>query len=114
MTQAKAASRPRKGRGAAPRFVDFHGLKLEVPKKLPGDLIWELADLEESEGAGFRELRSLLVTLLGDEQTQKIRDVVREKKIGLDKLVPEVMDLVGRVVEAAGADAGKSSASRSS
>lgn len=108
MTPSNAASRPRSGRGAAARPVNFHGLKIEVPKKLPGDLVWELADLEESDGAGFRELRSLLVTLLGPEQTEKIRSVVREKGIELDKLVPEIMDLVGKVVEAAGSDSGKS------
>ena len=108
MASSTAASRARKGRGAAPRStVDFHGLKIAVPKKLPGDLIWELADLEESEGAGFRELRSLLVTLLGDEQTQQIREVVRKQGIELEKLVPEIMELVARLVEAAGTSTGK-------
>jgi hypothetical protein len=102
----KAASRP-KGRGAAAASeVDFHGLKLPVPKKLPGTLAFDIAALD-ADGSGFSEVITLLESLVGEEGVAKVRAKIAEKSISLDKTAEELIKLVNEVIDTAGSSQGK-------
>ena len=104
MASSKTASRA-KARGAVARSATFHGLKLEVPAKLPGTLAFDLADLEDAEG--FGPTKRLLVSLLGEEQTKQVRAVIEKKNISLDKVADELVKLIDSILEASGTDPGK-------
>lgn len=107
---SNTAPRPRSGRGAAARStVDFHGLKVKVPTKLPGSLAFDYAAIEQAgdddEKSGLPEMVALLTTLVGAEQVAKIR--AKSAEIAFEDVATELGELIGEIMKAAGTTAGK-------
>jgi hypothetical protein len=116
-SDSKAASRKR---GAAarseakkePKTVDFRGLGFKLPEELPGALVFDWADVVESDDSA--SLVRLLRTLLGDDQVQQIRDKVTDDKVPLNDMLGVLGELVADIIGAYGMSTGESSASQDS
>jgi len=111
MANGTAASRA-KARGAAgrsaARTVNFHGLKLEAPKKLDGSLVFKLARLDAAgEDGPWEEIIDLLRTLLGDEQLAKLEAKIESSDLDFVKAAKELFALAGKLVDAGGSSTGK-------
>lgn len=105
-SQAPRSGSARRGASSRPKTVKFHDISLKVPKKIPGVLAFELAEWEERD-AGFGPVIGLLKTLLGADQVDKIKVEVAAKDLDLDTVTEELMQLITKVVDAAGTSAGK-------
>jgi hypothetical protein len=111
-----AKPKPRKAapqKGAAARAekngkrktVDFRGLELILPAKLPGTILFDLADLES--GNDLRGSMEFLKSLVGSEQYQAIRNKVGEEGIGIEKVDAVLLKLVEDILEASGLSQGE-------
>ena len=86
------------------KSVEWRGITLELPAKLPGTLAWDFAALEGSrEYAG---LVGLVRTIVG-EQDALIQAKVAEDGIGLEDIVEELGNLVTSIVEQYGTTEGE-------
>ena len=115
MSQAKAGAKKapaRKKAGAAraekkneQKTVDFRGLKLGLPAKLPGTILFDLADLES--GNDLRGTMEFIKSLVGAEQYQAIRNKVAEDDIPFDKVTDVLLALLEDILETSGLSQGE-------
>jgi hypothetical protein len=117
-TSKSAASRKGGGASAAKaerngkRTMDFEGLEVALPAKLPGSFSYRFAKItrmEESQQLASGELYALVVKIIGEEQFDKVADHVDEtdSETGL-------VDFLLQVLSQYGLEAGESQASASS
>jgi hypothetical protein len=110
-TKGKKAA-PRK-KGAAARseksgkakVVDFRGLELKLPTKLPGTILFDLADLET--GNDLRGVTEFLKSVVGAGQYQAIRNKVAEDGITIDEVDQVLLGLFEDILETAGLGSGE-------
>jgi hypothetical protein len=102
---------PKKGAAArsekknTPKAVDFLGLKLKLPAKLPGTILFDLADLES--GNDLRGTMEFIKSLVGPDQYQAIRNKVAEDEIALEKVDGVLLKLLEDILEASGLSQGE-------
>lgn len=120
MAQAKSAA-TRKGGGAraakaernGKRQIDFQGLKLTIPPKLPASFAYRFAKitgLEERGENATGETYNLLVKVIGEEQFEAVMEHVDSN--GAEDSGP--IDLIVALIQEYGSTPGKSEASASS
>lgn len=107
---------PSKGAGAAraatkkgkPESIKYRGLTLELPEKLPGALLFDLAEMEED---GVGAALHMLESLLGREQYKRVRAQVLADEVAFDEVEGEIVELLERTLLAFGVNLGEASAS---
>lgn len=100
-----AAARSEKKAEKAAKTVDFRGLTLQLPAKLPGTLLFDLADLES--GRDLQGTMRFIESLVGAGQYQAIRDKVGEDGIPLDEVDGVLLKLLEDILETSGLTAGE-------
>jgi hypothetical protein len=74
--------------------VDFRGLTLQLPAKLPGTILFDIADLEG--GREFTGMMELIKSLLGGPDAYRaVRDKIQEDGLGL----PEAEEAIAKLLE---------------
>lgn len=112
-TTGSRRKKPSTSKGAAARSekkgkvktVNFRGLKLKMPAKLPGTILFDLADLES--GNDLRGTMEFLKSLVGAEQYQAIRNKVAEDGIGIDEVDTVLLSLIESILESSGLSRGE-------
>jgi len=110
---AKKASPSKKGEAARsekknePKVVDFRGLKLEMPAKIAGTLLWDFNELMSGDERSFSGFIGLLESLVGAEQNVAIKAKVREDDLDLEETFEALEGLLENVFEAAGLTLGE-------
>jgi hypothetical protein len=110
-TSAKKAAAPKKAAAARAekkdetKAVDFRGLKLHLPAKLPGTILFDLADLEA--GNDLRGTMEFIKSLVGAGQYQAIRNKVAEDGIPLDEVDSVLLKLLEDILQASGLSQGE-------
>lgn len=107
-----AASSPRGGGAAArsegkAKTVNWRGLRFQIPGTLPATLLWDIEEAQESP-------IGLVRALLGDEQTQRVREKFAEDEVPLEEGADALAEIVEKILEKHGLDSGKSPASQRS
>lgn len=103
---AKKAAAPKKvaaaraEKKAEAKVVDFRGLKLQLPAKLPGTILFDLADLES--GNDLRGTMEFIKSLVGTGQYQAIRNKVAEDDIPLDEVDGVLLGLMESILDTSG------------
>lgn len=112
-TPARKASPSKKGEAARaekknePKVVDFRGLKLEMPAKISGTLLWDFNELLAGDERSFSGFIGLLESLVGLEQSRAIRGKVQEDDLDLEETFGALEGLLQDVFEAAGLTLGE-------
>jgi hypothetical protein len=86
--------------------VDFLGLKIGVPAKLPGTILFDIADLEM--GRDLRGTMEFVKSLVGEDAYQAIREKVGEAGLGIDEVTESLVDLLEKILDKAGLSMGES------
>jgi hypothetical protein len=107
---SRGAAAVAESNGVAPT-VDFHGLELRLPPKLPGTLAFTIARIERSNGNSLSPIIDCIQSVVGAEQVAAIESHVAAKEIALDDVGGELDGLLSKIVTAYGVEAGESSAS---
>lgn len=113
MAAAKGKAAPKKGAAARgekkgkSKSVDFHGLTLTLPAKLPGTLLWDFKDVLEGNERSVGGFIGFLESLVGPEQSKAVRDKVREEDLGLEETFEALDSLLGDIFEASGLSQGE-------
>ena len=102
---AKKAAAARGEKAGKSKTIDFRGLELKLPAKLPGTLIFDLADIET--GNDLRGTMEFLKSLVGPEQYQAIRNKVAEEQISFDEVEKVLVGLLEDIVGTSGLDLGE-------
>lgn len=100
--KAEAAQAETKGGSKA---VDFRGLGLEIPAKLPGSILFDLADVEA--GRDLQGTMEFLKSLIGPGQYQLVREKVVADEIGFDEVIDVIQKLIEDILDAAGISEGE-------
>lgn len=108
---AKKAA-PRK-KGAAARAekkkeaptIEFRGLKLVLPEKIPGTLLFDLADLDS--GRDLQGTMGLIKSLIGEAQYQAVRDRIGADGLDLEETETALVGLLEQAFDASGASLGE-------
>jgi hypothetical protein len=87
------------------KTVDFRGLTLHLPPKLPGTLLFDFADLETGNELGGT--MQMIKSLVGEGQYQAIRAKVGEEGITFEEVEPVLQKLVEDILEAFGVSSGE-------
>jgi hypothetical protein len=85
--------------------VDFRGLTLHLPAKLPGTILFDLADLEA--GRDLSGTMEFIKSLVGAGQYQAIRNKVGEENIPLDEVDDVLLKLLEDILETSGLGSGE-------
>lgn len=99
-----AAARSEKKKDEA-KTVDFRGLTLHLPAKLPGTILFDLADLES--GNDLRGTMQFIKSLVGAGQYQAIRNKIEEDNVPLDDVSDVLLKLLEDVLESSGLGQGE-------
>lgn len=102
---SKKGAAARSEKNGKPKTVNFRGLKLKLPAKLPGTILFDLADLES--GNDLRGTMEFLKSLVGAEQYQAIRNKVAEDEIGIDEVDTVLLSLMESILESSGLSQGE-------
>lgn len=101
-SKGAAAKAEKKGQ---PKKLAFRGLKLTMPAKLPGTILFDIREIEhDDDGTG---IMALIRSVLGEEQYRAIYDKVREDGLDLDQTVEALSKLLGEIMEAGGLSEGE-------
>lgn len=111
----KAASKAAPKKGVAARAekkgqaktVDFRGLKITLPTKIPGTLLWDINALAEGDADSLAGFIDLLTSLLGAEQSRAVRNKVRDDGLDLEETFTALEELMRGVFEASGLSQGE-------
>lgn len=87
------------------KTVDFRGLTLHLPAKLPGTILFDLADLET--GRDLSGTMEFIKSLVGEGQYQAIRAKVGEDGIPLDEVDGVLLKLLEDILETSGLGQGE-------
>lgn len=105
-----AAARSEKANEPKPKSYTWRGLKLKLPPKLSGELLWDFAEFEADEEAGRERVGpmiTLLRSLVGTEQSQAIREKVAEDGIDIDQVGDELYKILDGVLKKYGLSMGE-------
>lgn len=86
--------------------VDFLGLNIEVPAKLPGSILFDIADLEM--GRDLRGTMEFIKSLIGEDAYDAIREKVREAELDIDEVPEKLIGLLEDILDKAGLSVGES------
>jgi hypothetical protein len=106
---AAGSSKPaaaRREKTAEKETVDFLGLTIEVPEKLPGTILFDIADLEMGRDLGGT--MEFIKSLVGEDTFRAIRQRVADKGIELEEVPGKLIDLLEEILEKAGLSLGES------
>lgn len=107
-SKTKAAKAEAKGKA---KTLKWHGLDLELPDELLGDLMFAFADFEEqqrNEETRIGPMLSLIETLVGKAQYRAIRDKVTSEKLSMEQTWEALFDLLSGLLEKYGMGLGES------
>lgn len=113
MAQAKAdatKAAPKKGAASRakkdqPKSVDFRGLDLKIPAKLPGTILFDIAEIEA--GRDLKGTMEFLRSLVGDGQYEAIKAKVAEDAIPFPDVIDLLQGLVEQILDQAGVGLGE-------
>lgn len=77
MAGASKTPRAKVARGASSTTLDYLGVKIELPAKLPGDFMFAYAEIHErinGDEEPFAEILSLARSVIGDDGLTQIRE----------------------------------------
>ena len=102
-----------------PKQITWNGVKLDLPKNLPGTVLWDFAALGGTQGLEqLRGATELVRSVVGDVQNQQIKDTVREKGWSIDQTVEKLLDdqsgLLAKIMDKYNMTPGESEASQKS
>lgn len=97
-----AASRAKKDQ---PKSVDFRGLDLKIPAKLPGTILFDIAEIEA--GRDLKGTMEFLRSLVGDGQYEAIKAKVAEDSIPFPDVIDVLQGLVEEILDQAGVGLGE-------
>lgn len=97
-----AASRAKKDQ---PKSVDFRGLDLKIPAKLPGTILFDIAEIEA--GRDLKGTMEFLRSLVGDGQYEAIKAKVAEEAISFPDVIDVLQGLVEEILDQAGIGLGE-------
>lgn len=112
---------PKKGRGrravaeqnGKPTTIEWQGIEIALPSKIPGTLLFDYEGLDTNTGA-----MAFLRSLLGDDQYAVVREKVASEGFDLAEAERALLNgdesLFSKVAGAIGASAGESQASAGS
>lgn len=101
----KKAAAARSEKKDESKTVDFRGLTLHLPAKLPGTILFDLADLES--GNDLRGTMEFIKSLVGAGQYQAIRNKTGEDDIPLDEVDGVLLKLLEDILETSGLGSGE-------
>jgi hypothetical protein len=108
-TSKAAAARAEKKNENEVKTIEWQGLTLTLPEKLPEEIFLDLALVQSSENPG--STFEMLVTMIGEEQFRAVRHKLKtDKKVDLQ----DVVALSGQIFEVYGTSEGESEASQDS
>lgn len=93
------------------KTIEFRGVELEVPSKLPKTIKFDLGQIQAQEDAGdvaFGAIYNLLHSLLGAEQMARVRQALAEEGGDFDEDPDWDGELLEAILEGAGITAGES------
>lgn len=94
------------------KTYDWRGLTFELPAKLPGTLMFDMAEFEDEDSGNLAAIFRVLSSLLGgDDQLRRVRAKVEEDNIGFDEVDGVLMELMQGVFAKYGGTLGESQAS---
>jgi hypothetical protein len=113
MAQAKSRAKkaaPKKGAASRAKkdqakTVDFRGLTLALPAKLPGTILFDIAEVEA--GRDLKGILDFLRSLVGDGQFEAVKAKVAEDDIPFPDVIDVIEGLVGEIMEASGVNLGE-------
>lgn len=88
-----------------PKVVDFRGLELKLPAKLPGTILFDLADIDS--GRDLQGTMEFIKSLVGEGQYQAVRQKVAEDGISLDEVDGVLLKLLEDILDASGLGQGE-------
>jgi hypothetical protein len=112
-----AKKNPRKAAGSKPaaaraerkkasKTVDFRGLTITLKSKIPGSIIFDLADLEG--GKDLVGMMGILKSLIGENQFRAVRQKIDEDEVDFEEIESVLIELFESIFEAAGLSLGES------
>lgn len=116
MSQAKPSTKkaaPKKGAAARAektketKTVEFRGLKLELPEKIPGTFLWDFNDLLSGDERSLSGFIGLLESLVGFEQSRAVKAKVKEDDLGIEETLEAIEGLLADVFETQGLSLGE-------
>lgn len=108
-TKAKARAETNRQRAEAngkPKAIEWHGITLDLPDELPGEIAFAYGDLEHDDSIGG--LVKFLTVLLGEGNVAKVRAKVAEEGIPFSAMPATLDELAGDVFKVYGTSAGES------
>ena len=96
---------------AEAKTFKWHGLELEMPEEMPGDLMFGFYELEEQQKSGqgrVGPMLSLIKSLVGDKQFGAIRSVVKAEGLSIDDAIDATDELLTGLLELYGMGLGES------
>jgi hypothetical protein len=78
-----------------PQHSDFRGIRLTLPPTLPASFAFDALEIEEAGGMELKDIRRLLVGLLGEDQWRTIREKITADGDPIDdvgKIMEELLD----------------------
>lgn len=88
------------------KVLDFRGLKLKLPAKAPGSIVFDFAQLEEGQNM-IAPVVGLIRTMLGEEQLEQVKAKIGADDVSLDDMPDVLMGLVNDILDKYGLTAGK-------
>jgi hypothetical protein len=89
------------------KTVDFRGVKLTLPAKLSGTLLWDFQTLMGGDERSLGGIIDFLESLVGAEQSRLVRSKVREDDLDIEETFPALEDLMQKVFEESGVSQGE-------
>lgn len=108
------AARSEKKAAPKTRTLDFRGVKVTTPEKLPGDLAFEIGEAEVNGESGLGLLYRIMRTTLSPEDFEAVRNKVRELDVPFDEMETVLRELTDDILGKAGSSTGESEASAGS
>jgi len=110
-TKAKEKAAPKKGAAARAekakqaKKVKFRGTEFALAPKIPGSLLFDLADIES--GRDLAGTMELLKSLLGAGQFQVLRDKVTQEGLDIEETTTALGTLVENILDTYGITEGE-------
>lgn len=87
------------------KSVEFRGVELSLPAKIPGALAFDLAALEDENTPSA--LIRVLKGLLGDEQTKLVRSKIVDDEVSMEEIVVVMAELLDTIIDQYGTGTGE-------
>ncbi len=94
-----------------PKAGDFRGIALTLPPVLPASFAFDALEIEVSGGMALKDVRSVLVGLVGEDQWRAIREKIAADGDPIDDLSRIMEELVSALFEPYGVTLGEFGAS---